>query len=123
MNIKREDVGKTAQRFGKAGLTLILGKENTTAEVKREHYIKLLGAVVLTFVILLFAWRIVQTEINIKKLESTYINNQVKIERMIEEKMELLRQLDYINSDNYVKEMARSKLDMLRPGEIMFVRK
>ena len=88
-----KDLTKTAQHFGKAGLTLILGK-NPEKQNKKEKYLRILAVSFLVLVVAFFAWRIVDNELRIKKLERAYLDNQIRIEQLIKEKNDLLKQLE-----------------------------
>ncbi|MCE5197273.1 MAG: septum formation initiator family protein [Negativicutes bacterium] len=63
----------------------------------------------------------IATEQNIKQVEAQYRMIQEEKAALLQEQAELKEELAYLQTDAYVAEAARSRLGMLRAGEIMFI--
>ena len=65
------------------------------------------------------------TFINQQKILSTYASNKVEIEKKLEEAKKHQEQLkntkENVNSDEYIEQVAREKLDMYLPYERVYV--
>ncbi len=63
----------------------------------------------------------IATEKSVKQVEAQYRMIQEQKAALLQEQTELKEELAYLQTDDYVAEAARSKLGMLRAGEIMFI--
>lgn len=103
-------------------LSLILGKKEDS-ESTTKHYGKLAGTLILVVLVFCMAVQLVQMEMRIKKTEQQYRDALYQKELLVKEQQALKEELTFVQSDAYIREMARSKLGMLMPNEIMFVKR
>ncbi len=103
-------------------LSLILGNADSK-EAKSKQYLKIAAIVLLLLVLVWMSWQIVHMELRIKRTEQTYRSALYQKEQLVNEQQALKEELTFVKSDIYIREMARSKLGMLLPNEIMFVKR
>lgn len=103
-------------------LSLILGNADSK-ESNSKRYVKIAAILLLAIVILWMLWQVVHMELRIKQTEHTYRDTLYQKEQLVHEQAALKEELTFVKSDIYIREMARSKLGMLLPNEIMFVKR
>lgn len=98
----------------------ITGKK---AEEKPPRFQKLGEKIFIVIASITLGYFLIQgiaTEKNIKQVETQYRSILEQKETLLQEQTDLKEELAYLQTDEYVAEAARSKLGMLRAGEIMF---
>jgi len=103
-------------------LSLILGNADSK-ESTPKRYAKTAAILLLIVVVLWMSWQVVNMELRIKRTENTYRDTLYQKGQLLNEQEALKEELTFVKSDIYVREMARSKLGMLLPNEIMFVKR
>ncbi|MFW6001477.1 MAG: FtsB family cell division protein [Halanaerobium sp.] len=84
----------------------------------------LLNPVVITIIIiiaLIAAFNFYQNMVKLNQIENEVEEIESQIARAEAENEELKEQIDNTSSDEYIEEIAREKLGLVKPGEKMFI--
>jgi len=65
----------------------------------------------------------ISQQITIKGLNDKYKQYEEQLSRLQEKNAKLTSQLEQTQTDDYIEKMAREKLGLIKPGEILFIDK
>ena len=77
--------------------------------------------IVLVLVIVYFIFTFVNQQIKLNSYNNDISYYTAQIEELEEEKEELLATQENVNSEEFIEEMAREKLDMYLPNETIYI--
>ncbi|HZW49539.1 MAG TPA: septum formation initiator family protein [Bacillota bacterium] len=98
----------------------ITGKKAKERPARFKKLDEKIFIVIASITLAYFLFQGIGIEKNIKQVEAQYRSILMQKETLLQEQTELKEELAYLQTDEYVAEAARSKLGMLRVGEIMF---
>jgi cell division protein FtsB len=73
---------------------------------------------ILVLFVVLIAYTLYNQEVMINKIEKNIATQQMELENVMKENEKLSNLVDSMNSEDYTIRSARSRLGLLRPGEI-----
>ncbi len=79
---------------------------------------KLIVRLILVLFLVLIAYTLINQQIMLAKIEKNMVAQQIELENVMKENEKLTNLVDSMNTEDYTIRSARSRLGLLRPGEI-----
>jgi cell division protein FtsB len=86
---------------------------------KRKRKFKIRHLIIMAVIIYIVS-TFVSQQLKINEIKRQQLEVKGKIEAAILEKKELEEEIEHLNSDEYIEELARKELGLIKPGDIIY---